>query len=55
MPSQLVHPKEECNQEMIRVMERYTVNLHDEEEFDEDEEDDDEDDESPWDILKNMN
>lgn len=56
MPSKVVHPKGECNEEMMTTMEKYTVNLHDEEETDEDEDDDDdEDDESVWSILKNLN
>jgi len=54
LPSKLVHPKGECNEEMMKTMEKYTVNLHDE--SDEDLDDEDEDDgESPWDILKNLN
>ncbi|MBU2019926.1 MAG: DUF177 domain-containing protein [Bacteroidetes bacterium] len=54
MPSKVVHPKGECNEEMMTTMEKYTVNLHDDEEEDEEEEDED-DGESPWDILKNLN
>ena len=53
LPSKLVHPKGECNEEMMVAMEKYTVNLRDEEE--EDEEEDEDDGESPWDILKNLN
>jgi uncharacterized protein len=55
LPSKVVHPKGECNEEMMATMEKYTVNLNDEEEYTDDEEDDDEDDESPWSILKDLN
>lgn len=54
LPSKVVHPKGECNEEMMATMEKYTVNLNDDDEYD-DEEDDDDDDESPWSILKDLN
>lgn len=55
LPSKVVHPKGDCNEEMMSTMEKYTVNLHDEEEIDDEDDDDDEDDESVWSILKNLN
>jgi uncharacterized metal-binding protein YceD (DUF177 family) len=54
LPLKMVHPLEECNQEMMASVEKYTVNLHDEEEEDDSEDEEDEDDESPWSILKDF-
>ena len=54
LPSKVVHAKGECNEEMMKTMEKYTVNLHDDEEEEDDDEDED-DGQSPWDILKDLN
>lgn len=68
LPSRLVHPKGECNEEMIELLQKYSgrseEELEDEEsEWDEDDEEwddeDDDDDEDPidprWSALKNLN
>lgn len=54
LPSRLLHPDGECNEEMMEAMEKHIVNLDDDDdEYDIDEEEDD--DESPWSILKDLN
>lgn len=55
LPSRTLHPKGECNEEMMQAMEKHIVNLNSDEEYEEDEDEDDDDDESPWSILKDLN
>lgn len=55
MPAKLIHEEGECNEEMMQAVEKYTVNLHDEDDDYEDDDDDEDDGQSPWDILKNLN
>jgi uncharacterized protein len=57
LPSKVVHPKGECNEEMMATMEKYTVNLNEDEEEDTDDEDDDDDEDgrSVWSIINDLN
>lgn len=55
LPSRLLHPEGECNEEMKLAMEKHIVNLDQEDEEDFDDEEEDDDDESPWSILKDLN
>lgn len=52
LPSRTVHKEDECNEEMLDLIDKYV----DSSEPDEDDSDDDEDDTDPrWDALKNLN
>jgi len=51
LPSKMVHPAGECNEEMMATLDAYLLQS----EEDDDEDEDDDDDESPWSILKNLN
>ncbi len=70
LPTRLIHPKGECNQEMLELLNKYTLQNDDEdwddEDWDDDEnwddedlEDEDDDDDDPidprWSALKNLN
>ena len=70
LPSRLVHPKGECNEEMIELLQKYSGrkeedskddwNNEDEDDWDDEEEDDwDDEDDEPidprWSALKNLN
>lgn len=49
LPSRCVHKPGECNQEMLELLSKYTVNATEEEEGDEDWEDEDWDEDDDWD------
>lgn len=55
LPGKIVHPKGECNEEMMATMQKYNVNLNDDDDEDDDEDDDDEDSRSVWSILNDLN
>lgn len=55
LPGKIVHPKGECNEEMMATMEKYNVNISDDDDDDINDDDDDEDSRSVWDILKDLN
>ena len=67
LPARLVHPKGECNEEMLELLQKYSgrsEEINDYEDWDEEEdedweEDDDDDDDDPidprWSALKNLN
>lgn len=53
IPSRNVHEEGECDEEMLSLLRKYTVN--DNEDDAESEDDDDDDEDSVWSILKNKN
>jgi len=68
LPARLVHPKGECNEEMLELLQKYSgrsEELNDDENWDDEEEDEDweddeeDDDDDPidprWSALKNLN
>lgn len=60
LPSRLVHPKGECNEEMLELLQKYSGRSEDlSEEDDEDDWDEEDDDDDPidprWSALKNLN
>jgi len=48
LPSRMVHPKGECNEEMIELLSKYSLQKEDSEEDDDWDEDDDFDDDDDW-------
>lgn len=56
IPSRNIHKDGECDEEMLNLLRKYTVNKNDIEEFDEESDGEDEaDEESIWSILKHKN
>jgi uncharacterized metal-binding protein YceD (DUF177 family) len=56
LPGKIVHPKGECNEEMMATMQKYNVNLNDDDEdIDDEDDEDDEDSRSVWSILNDLN
>lgn len=63
MPSRTIHPPGECDEDMWKLVQEYTINsgsddedeFDSDDEFDDDEDDDDPDDDPRWSLLKNLN